>query len=306
MAGKMNTVRRLCGWLGGFATAAALALATTLWTPWIQANRATIVNWLISLGLLSLFCFLAWLLLSSRTSGKPAVLDVPKFEPQQNSPSNSSASSNGNVINFFGTSPLPQVVGIVPKPPKQAETCTPQLILRFGTTTLVFEDDHFQQVEDTVKQRWHEDALIVEVTNQPASNGGLACRARSVVVRVAVKCGEMNSGVDRAYWVGYDENQIDLDVGTSAHVVLGVIENGNFMTYDNRNPIPLIQMNWPSPFQPRVRRGFPDAHADLISGDIYLLSLADPLSVKTLVHKKFSVKFDRNKLPPAVSLDWTS
>jgi hypothetical protein len=281
---QMRKTRQVVAGSGLLMFAAIITIASTLWTSWIQINSTTVVRLIVVLGIGAIACFLFWLLTKDQASTTNHT-SLPSTGQKVDAPPTSNAASYGNIVNVFphalAPAPPPQAVAAQPNGDR-----IPDLSLKVGWGTVEQDSGKFE-FSEAGGQR----AYIVEVINNPASPLGVAYPARSIVARITFKCGVRNLFIDRAYWVGREENEITLDVGSTAQILVGVLKGTQWTLYGNPTAH-LIYSDWMVVFKEPVVREFPDMGTEPIEIDIHIISMENRLASRTLVHKHILVEFE--------------
>lgn len=289
----MQKMKQVVAGAGLLMFAALLTLASTLWTPWIQINASIIERLIVGLGIGATLCFMSWL--SMNDSGAEMNQNSPpKIEQKIEAPSTSSATSHGNIVNIYppgaASEQLPKPSTVLPEGNR-----IPDLTLKVGWGTVEEEYCKFEFSETGGKR-----AYIVEVINNPASTHGVAYPARRIVARLAFKCGSKNLFIDRAFWIGKEENEIDLDVGKSAQILVGTLNGSQWTLFENRNSTPFSQMEWNAQHEEPIAREFPDMGAEPIVIEIHIISAADRTQSRTLAHKRILVEIEGEMGPKQI------
>ncbi|MDE3187544.1 MAG: hypothetical protein KGM96_08490 [Acidobacteriota bacterium] len=264
---------------------AALALASTLWTPWIQINSTIIVRWIVGMGIGSTTCFLYWLF-TREEAAEETYASSPNVEREVDVPSTANASSYGNIVNIYPPGTVPEHSPLPVAPPPQ-DNRVPDLTLKVGWGTVKQEFGKFEFIETGGNR-----AYIVEVINNPASTLGVAYPARRIVARITFKCGGRHLFIDRAFWVGREENEIDLEVGKTAQVLVGLVNGTQWTLFENPTSTPFNLMDWDAQHEAPITREFPDMGAEPIVIEIHIISVANRHESRTLVHKRILVEIE--------------
>jgi hypothetical protein len=284
---QMRKARRVIAGAGLLMFGAIVTLASTLWSPWIQINATTVVRLMVVLGVGALICLLFWLF--TRDQEIDATQTSPKSHHKIEAPLTANSTSYGNVVNVYPPALAPE-----PPPPPVAKALNddrnPELSLKLGWGTVEQEFGKFEFSETSGKR-----AYIVEVINNPASTLGVAYPARRIVARVTFKCLGKHLFIDRAFWVGREENEIDLDVGKTAQILVGVVRGTQWTLYENPSTLPLNQMEWDAVHEEPIVREFPDMGSEPILIEIHIISMADHHQRRTLAHKRIIVEINEEQ-----------
>jgi hypothetical protein len=283
---QMRKARQVVAGTGLVMLSAVLTLASILWTPWIQVNTTTVVHLIELLGSGASFCFLFWLLTKDHAAEGTQTLSS-KGEGNVEAPSTSSATAHGNIVNVYvpGSSSGHQHPDVPALSPENNRI--PDLTLQVGWGTVEEEDFKFEFSKTGGKR-----AYIAEVINNPAPANGVAYLARKIVARITFKCGAKHLFIDRAFWVGREENEIDLEVGKTAQILAGLVNGTQWTLFENPNSTPFNEMEWNSQHDDPVVREFPDMGAEPIVIEIYIISIADRNQSRTLLHKRILVEVE--------------
>ena len=135
-----------------------------------------------------------------------------------------------------------------PEPPIPAKSVLPRPQFDIRLTRSLVE------VEETVVrfvESGGERCLALTVLNQPAQEGKQARRARCVfaMLEFTAASSSSSSHVNRACWIDKESNQIAIDVGETAHILVGLAAMGDeWVTYNNPNRVNLrVRENWDPP-----------------------------------------------------------
>jgi hypothetical protein len=283
---QMRKARQVIAGAGLLMLSAVLTLASTLWTPWIQVNAATVLHLMEWLGAGASICFFLWLLTKDQATERTQTLPS-KIEQNVEAPSTPSATSYGNIVNVYtaGTSSEHQPPAVTQALP--ADHRIPDLTLKVGWGTVEGGYCKFE-FNNTGGRR----AYIAEVINNPAPTHGVTYPARRIVARINFKCGAKHLFIDRAFWVGREENEIDLAVGRTAQILVGIVNGTQWTLFENPNSTPFNQMEWNAQHDEPVVREFPDMGAEPIVIEIHVISVADWNQSRTLLHKRILVEIE--------------
>jgi hypothetical protein len=132
-------------------------------------------------------------------------------------------------------------------------------------------------------------ALILWVMNPVAPVGSSGRPTPAIAAHLTLKAKDgSNTTIPRAYWVNVQENEVVLDVGHRAGVIVGYIEHTVWVSPENPHRFsPFANPVFAVPFCPVGPRHVV-SRATPISVGLAIISTGDG---KTLVHKKFEIHF---------------
>jgi hypothetical protein len=282
----MRKARQIVAAAGTVMFAMCLGIATIRWTQWVRINPTLSTYGMVVLGIGMIVCCVFWLSTNDHDKAETAN-SPPAISQRVEAPSTSNATSYGNIVNVYppGTSLEHQPPTVSAAPPEDSRI--PDLTLKVGWGTVEEEYCKFEFSKTGGKR-----AYIAEVINNPASTHGVAYPARRIVARITFKCGAVHLFIDRAFWVGREENEIDLAVGKTAQILVGVVKGTQWMLFENSNSIPFNQMEWNAQHDEATVREFPDMGDAPIVIEIHIISAADWNQSRTLLHKRILVEVE--------------
>lgn len=260
-----------------------LGLATIRWTQWVQINSTLSTYGLVTLGIGVIACCAFWIF--TNDDGKSVPSAAPSLIKQKvEAPSTSSATSTGNIVNIYP--PTAPAISLPPADPPLDVARVPELSLKVGWGTIEEAEYKFEFAKIGGRR-----AYILELINTPAPAHGVTYPARSIVARITFECGAKHLFIDRAFWMGKEENEIDLDVGRTAQVLVGIVKGTQWTLFENPNAIPFHMMEWNAYHQTPAIREFPDMGSEPIVIQIHIISVADRNQSRTLLHKRILVEY---------------
>lgn len=147
--------------------------------------------------------------------------------------------------------------------------------------------------------------LTISVLNRAAPLGKQAFPARSVCASLEFIAlpGGRRSMVNRAVWIGQDANEIYIDVNDTAHILVGLPSENEWMTFNNSNRISAREKEYWAHgdfLEPRPMDWFPNVAYEV---DVKVISGFNPTKGQTLAHRAFELRrgdisFTAKWIPP--------
>lgn len=205
------------------------------------------------------------------------------------------AHATGNQLNvyFSGAAAHPQAAPPAPEGVSQrsgnalaTSTKAPVLELQFCEARVNSENERVIHFDKDGQK-----CLTISVLNRAAPLGKQAFPARSVYASLEfiAKPGGRRSMVNRAVWIGQDANEIYIDVNDTAHILVGLPSENEWMTFNNSNRISAREKEYGAHsdfLEPRSMDWFPNA---AYAVDVKVISGFNATKGQTLAHRTFEL-----------------
>ena len=235
-------------------------------------------------------CALLWVwwgiakYLSSRSTAAPSALTG-------NSGNQVGRDNLGRLIQVAGDyheAPAPQPytpIDTYTSPPKR-----PRLEVNIASASMIFREEKGAWVLAQTYDQVSRDGIIVRFKNPvaPVNSDGVDASALSAHIKYSVP-GHWECEIARAYWLNWSTNQIEIEVGHTEDLVLGLVDWSKWVNYENPYSESMGQGIIPEIVREKgPKKEMPEADMDI---DISLLLNGRKTIDEVKIHLTFAARF---------------
>ena len=273
----MEKTRRVIAFLGALLASVAVSLALVYFDQNLRTNPNLLLKLMSGCGAAAVLCGIIWLVFKERVAPPTPVI--------------ANATATGNVVHVYSAPPHPAPAIEKTKP-------NGPVLLKFSkpeNTTLNFENRIWGSMENSSSKP--KNAITLGISNPLADVGNEPNpKAYAVGAHLTFK-GAFTPDpiVERAYWVGEEANNVEIDPRSRKFILLGTFENDTWTIYDNphvnergRPSMQSLRSGGYFDMNPPHDRGVVPA-ADTITIEVRLFSVQSghPISQQTFIINHF-------------------
>jgi hypothetical protein len=271
-------------------TAIGLKYGAGIW----GVQHGTLLNWIIAICVAGAVA-MAIIYFATDDSHRDSA-PVQLLEVKQSIGGDNSGRMIGKVEHYHEASvpvapPPSQQIEVPPEPrraPPKIEPPDqfPRLSLGFVSPVKIDRDGqvfHFREEG--------EKGFALSVLNMPASQAGFASNLSSVFAMLIFDQGGRHSTtINRACWIGHEANEIPIEVGDTAHILVGFPSEPCWISFHNPNKYGYDVVEWNYPMPDLEARPIVWVDWEPVEVDVRIISTAQASKGQTISHRKFQLR----------------
>lgn len=284
----MHIARQIAAGSGALMACALITLISMTQSQWVKDHPAGAERLGIALLVGAVACFIFWAITRGKQQGT-AIKTEANFVGRDNTGKMIGHVEHYHEATVSSAFPPPRIEAppqprVFPK--KELREPPPSLGLGFVPRVKIDRDGQVFRFDEQGQQ-----GLALSVLNLPAPQTGFASDLTSVFAMLTFdQAGRRSTVINRACWIGREANEIPIEVGDTAHVLLGFSVESCWLCFNNPNKYGYDVVEWNHPMLDLEARTIDWIDWEPIEVEILIISTAQASKGQTIAHRKFQLR----------------